>query len=166
LIACAGLVVSCLAATDPGVGGVSESFVDRWVGAGMLVTTAWVVWHAVARPAVVLGADGLSVRNPVLTYDVPWPAVEECEVDGSGCLSVRTPAGEITAFTYSGSVIAGLFGAPSAIAACDEVERWRAGRPSLKGLPEAGVRRRLSLSLWPLIAGWGLAAALTATWPA
>jgi hypothetical protein len=55
--------------------------------------TVWAVFWA---PKVVVSVEGLSIRNPTATYDVPWAAI--ARIDTKWALALYTANQKITAF--------------------------------------------------------------------
>ncbi|MDR2566825.1 MAG: PH domain-containing protein [Bifidobacteriaceae bacterium] len=85
--AVAGAVAVSLALDEPGQ-------LARWMPAAALAClTAWAVFWA---PKVIVGADGLDIRNVVASHHVPWAAI--ARIDTKWALTLYTAQGKVTAF--------------------------------------------------------------------
>ena len=92
---------------------------DSLLGSWPLLTIAYVTWWLAWYPAVVIGDQGVVLRNPVRTVSVPWNAL--VTVDTKYALTLVTPRGKYSAWAAPAP---GMFG----------VHRARADH--VQGLPE------------------------------
>ena len=91
------------------------SLLVSWPLLAIAYLTWWLAWY----PAVVIGDDGVVLRNPVRTTSVPWGAL--ATVDTKYALTLITPRGKYTSWAAPAP---GMFG----------VHRARADH--VQGLPE------------------------------
>ncbi|UNK46969.1 PH domain-containing protein [Arthrobacter sulfonylureivorans] len=92
---------------------------DSLLGSWPLLTVAYVTWWLAWYPAVVIGEDGVVLRNPVRTISVPWNAL--VTVDTKYALTLVTPRGKYSAWAAPAP---GMFGV------------HRARTDHVQGLPE------------------------------
>ncbi|MFC8191915.1 hypothetical protein ACFUMH_09665 [Cellulomonas sp. NPDC057328] len=156
----AGVALAAFAALAKDSGdGVNEAPLARWVGATVVLALTTFVWHVTLRPAVLVVPEGLLVRQIATAHQLPWGCIERVELTLAGAVVLHTTAGEIVPFTYSGSLLSALSGAPGARRALQAIEESRSARRST-----SGVRRtcswRVSVDIRPLIVGSAVAGAL------
>lgn len=69
---------------------------ELWPVAPVVAAVAWFVWVALWWPRVRIAGEGLEVRNPFRTVQLPWDEVKD--VDSRGTLVITTSAGRVTAW--------------------------------------------------------------------
>lgn len=163
--AVAGLVLTAAAlgfgvvlAVSADVGGVTDGVFARWFGASVMVSFASFFWHVTVRPSVVVRPWGLLVRNPVVLHRLPWAAITAVAMQPNGLIVISTTNRSVVPFTFSGSVLSAVVGAPSARRALRAIERARGLARDVEGPGEA--TRRFSIAIGPLLVGYAVVGAL------
>ncbi len=134
---------------DPGV---DRSLAARAVGSVVLAALAWVTWRATLHPRVVVDQDRLLILQPLVRYEAPWSCVGSADVPDGLRVSLAGHA-PVTAWAFSGSLLAFLSGDAAADRAADAVNARREGARPSRGI----VVRRLDLGLGQASAFVGLA---------
>lgn len=138
-------------------GGVNGDVPDRWIGASVMVTFASFFWHVAVRPSVVVEPWGLLVRNPVVLHRLPWTAITAVDMRPDGLITISTTARSVVPFTFSGSVLSAVVGAPGARKALHAIEQARGLARDVERPKEA--TRRFSIKMGPLLVGYAVVGA-------
>lgn len=78
------------------VGSIVVSGLQALATASPLLAVAAVAWWLFWYPAVIIGPDGVQLRNPARTVEVPWNGL--IHVDTKYALKLVTPSGSYTAW--------------------------------------------------------------------
>lgn len=119
------VVVWAVILRDPGV---DHSLAGRVVASLVLSTMAWFGWRVMVYPAVLVGDTTVIVRNPVVEYVIPFPALTGVRVEDGlsfGVFDGRT----VDSWAFSGSLLGSLTGSRSAEGARRAVDSARLNSP-------------------------------------
>nr|WP_238342425.1 PH domain-containing protein [Actinopolymorpha rutila] len=134
---------------DPGV---DHSLAGRLFGAGVLVTFTWFIWRVGGYPRIEVTPTHLVVRNPILTHEIPWRAIDAIETFHGLTLALWDRR-EIRVLALSGSMLADLFGDRTLHRAEGLIAVGRRNAPAGPGALMELPRRRIQLRwlLLPLV---------------
>lgn len=132
-----------------------DPFLDRAMVAIGLTPCTWLIWRFGAHPGVDVRDSGICVRNPLVTYVIPWEAVASVHAEDEGGLTIRAVDRSISAFAFIPSPLEGWLGRDgareSATAIAHEVEKRGKYSPlsqSFKRLDLGLVQTAAGLIVW------------------
>ncbi|WP_458115391.1 PH domain-containing protein [Arthrobacter sp. D2-10] len=90
------LVIACIIVGVGLASSIVSSGLEALAAASPLLAVAAIAWWLFWYPAVIVGPDGVQLRNPTRTVDVPWAGL--IHVDTKYALKLITPSGSYTAW--------------------------------------------------------------------
>lgn len=153
-----GLGSAVFAAVTVDLSEVKSDAFDRWIGASIMATLPSVIWHVTVRPSIAVEPWGLLVRNPVVLHRMPWAAITAVDMRPDGLITISTATRSVVPFTFSGSLLSAVAGAPSSRKALRAIEQARGLVTNTERPREA--TRRFSVEIGPLLGGYAIAGAL------
>ncbi|WP_020578312.1 PH domain-containing protein [Actinopolymorpha alba] len=125
-------------------GPVADAFLERLGLAVVVIPALWFAWRVTGHSSVRVGDDGVTIRNPVFTYRIPWPALASARMD-DGHLVIAATDRSVKVSAYSPSMMAEWRGRSREEELIDSLRAEIRRRNEYQ--PLAHSRRRIELGL-------------------